>query len=338
MTKPSTDWKEEIPADEEARFTRYAEQLRDLQRAHKRGDVSDRGLHAKGIGFAGELTIASDLPEHARVGPFAKPGHAYRAYVRFSNGSGVRGSDKKQDVRGIAIKLVGVPGKKVIAGMEDATTQDFLAIATPVVPVRNADEFVTMVRAAESPALLPFKVGWALGFGRMIQLVRAFTKKPAVPFTSFATARYFSALPIQLGKYAIHFSLDPKQPAAADAQPPATSDALSDDLVARLKSGSIAYDLRVQFFVDATRTPIEDASVEWRESDSPFVTVATLVLPKQDATSSEGVELRERIESMSFDPWHAVTELKPLGNIMRARNHAYRLSTQERGAAKEPTD
>jgi hypothetical protein len=44
----------------------------------------------------------------------------------------------------------------------------------------------------------------------------------------------------------------------------------------------------------------------------------------------------ERVEGFSFDPWHTQDELRPLGNGMRARNHAYRLGTQERGAAGEP--
>ena len=33
---------------------------------------------------------------------------------------------------------------------------------------------------------------------------------------------------------------------------------------------------------------------------------------------------------------HVLEEHRPLGNMMRARNHAYRLSTQERGASAEP--
>ncbi len=335
-TAPSTDWREEIPADEEERLIRGAETLRDLQRARKRSEKSDRALHAKGIGFSAELTVGADLPEHARIGPFAISGKKYGAYVRFSNGSGKRGSDKRQDVRGMAVKLLGVEGKKLIAGMEDETTQDFLAIATPFTPIRDADEFVTLVRAAETPALLPLKLAWALGLGRTIELVKALTKKPATPFTSFATSRFWSALPIQFGPYAIHFSFVPRAAASADAQAPTTDEGLMDDLVTRLKSGPIAFDLQIQYFVDTQKTPIEDPTVEWKESDSPFITVATLVLGEQDATSAEGIKQSELVEALSFDPWHAVAALRPLGNMMRARNHAYRLSTQERGASKEP--
>jgi hypothetical protein len=41
---------------------------------------------------------------------------------------------------------------------------------------------------------------------------------------------------------------------------------------------------------------------------------------------------------MSFDPWHAVEELRPLGAMMRARAIAYRESVIERQAAPEPDE
>jgi hypothetical protein len=103
-----------------------------------------------------------------------------------------------------------------------------------------------------------------------------------------------------------------------------------------LRQGPVFYDFQVQFFVDETKTPIEDHSVEWKEEDAPFVNLARLSLAKQDPDSPRGGKLAEYVEKLSFDPWHAVTELKPLGNIMRARNVAYRASTQERGVSPEP--
>ena len=57
---------------------------------------------------------------------------------------------------------------------------------------------------------------------------------------------------------------------------------------------------------------------------------------KQDPDSARGKEIEALVESFSFDPWHAVEELRPLGAIMRARSAAYRESTIERKAADEP--
>src|SRR3954469_19039151 len=139
---PATDWKESIPHDEQARFERHAELLREFQRARAAKHPVARGLHGKGqAGLEAELIVLPDLPEHARIGLFARPA-SYRGYVRYSNGNGGRQSDQKPDVRGIALKVVGVEGKKIIPGMESARTQDFLAIAGPSTPFRNADDFV----------------------------------------------------------------------------------------------------------------------------------------------------------------------------------------------------
>jgi hypothetical protein len=334
---PSTDWKESIPADESERFERHAEELRDMQRrAAAQSGRTSRALHAKGnLGVLGEITVLPDLPEHARAGVLASPG-TYRAYVRFSNGGGRHQADKKPDVRGVAVKVVGVPGKKIIPGLEDARTQDFLLIKTPATPFRDADEFVAVVRAADRPLPGLPRLFSEIGVGRSLKLLRKLAAGLGDPVTSLAATRYYSALPIQLGPYAVHYALFPHAKADPAARPGASADYLGEELADRLRGGPVSYDLRVQFYVDAERTPIEDASVEWREEVSPFLTVARLTIPQQDASSPRGRRLSDFVERLSFDPWHATTDLRPLGNMMRARNHAYRLSTQERGAAGEP--
>ena len=167
MKSPATDWAETIPADEPARLERHAEALRAIQRhaAEKSGSKA-RALHAKGqAGVEAELTVPADLPPHAKVGLFATAG-TYRALVRFSNGAGVRQADRRPDVRGVAIKVLGVAGKKLIPGMEDAKTQDFLLIQSAATPFRNADEFVGMILAAQSPALLLPRAIGLFGFAR----------------------------------------------------------------------------------------------------------------------------------------------------------------------------
>jgi hypothetical protein len=316
---PATDWNEQIPDDEVARFERYATMFGEMQ---ARGGNRDRALHAKAnLGVEAELEVLADVAGEAKLGMFAEP-KTYRAFVRFSNGSPRHQPDKSPDVRGIAVKVLGVAGKKLIPGMEDATTQDFLAIRTPVVPMRNADEFVTLVRAARPAALLPFKLIAALGFGRGLKVIKAALAGLKLPTAPLAATAYYSALPIKYGPYAVHFAFVPD---------------LGEALAARLRAGPVIYDLKIQFYQDATRTPIEDASVEWKAEDSPFVTVARLTLPIQDVTSTRGKKVAELVEQFAFDPWHAREDLRPLGNIMRARNYAYRVSTKGRGALPEPT-
>jgi Catalase len=333
---PGTDWKETIPDGEAAQLEAFAEELRALQKKRARGGPAARALHAKGqAGVEAEFEVLADLPEHARVGLFATPGK-HRAYVRFSNGMGIRQSDRRPDVRGIAIKVLGVPGRKIIPGLEDATTQDFLLIGQAATPFRDAAEFVWFVRAAASPALFLPRILVRHGPIGGVRLLRRLLAGIATPVTSVATLRYYSALPIRFGAYAVHYALGPRASEEPGAKPGKTPGYLTEELAARLARGPVAYDFRVQFFVDDARTPIEDASREWKEADAPFVTVARLTLPRQDLGSARGRRIAEYVEKLAFDPWHAPADFHPLGNMMRARNHAYRLSTMERGAAPEP--
>ncbi|MGZ6142701.1 MAG: hypothetical protein ACXWLM_05150 [Myxococcales bacterium] len=327
---PATNWQEKIDPGETERFERYAGQLRELQRKNARGGAPARALHAKGqLGLEARLTVLPDLPEHARVGPFAAPA-TFRAYVRYSNGSGIRQHDAKADVRGIAVKLLGVAGKKLIPGMEDAKTQDFLMIRSPSTPFRTADEFVPFVMAASSPLTALPKLIVRFGFGRTLAVLKKLSAL-GEPMGSLAETRYFTALPLQFGKHAVRCALTPVAPKG----PPLakSADMLADELAQRLRKAPVEYDFQLQFFEDEARTPIEDASVDW---DAPWLTVARLTLPVQEVKSERGLRVAELVEKLSFDPWHALVELKPLGNMMRARNPAYRVSTQERKAAPEP--
>ncbi len=328
----ATAWKETIATGEAERFERLAEDLHALQRRAARGDAA-RALHAKGqAGLDASLTVLPDLPEALRVGIFASPA-TWRAYVRFSNGSPWRRDDRAADVRGLAVKLLGVPGKKLIPGMESATTQDFLLIRTPATPFRSAEEFVGFVKIANGhPALvLPRAIGF-IGFRRTLRLVAGLSKSMGAPVPSLATGRYYSAVPVRWGAAAAKIALEPLAP-RADGPTPAD---LGAELDARLRTGPVSWEFRVQLFVDEVRTPIEDASVEWKSADAPFVTVARLALPRQDMASERGQRLAAFVEKLSFDPWHAPEEFRPLGNMMRARSAAYRVSTQERHAAPEP--
>ncbi|MGE0785719.1 MAG: catalase [Sandaracinaceae bacterium] len=335
---PATDWAETIPEGEAAELEALAEELIAVQRARaaKRGSIS-RALHAKGHGGArATFTVNADLPEHLRQGVFATPGHTYEALVRFSNGSGAHDKDATGDVRGIAIKLLAVEGDKIIPGLEKATTQDFLLIQGQTPPFGTAREFVALVVAASgSPLLLLPRFASRVGWGRAFGVVRALLASINAPFVTFAGKRLFSALPFAYGPYAVKAAILPagEIDSAGRGRGP---DQLADDLAARLADGPLEWDFAVQLFVDEAKTPIEDASHEWKESDAPFHRVARLTVPQQDVRSDEGRALTERIEEMSFDPWHALPAHRPLGNMMRARSAAYRLSTMERKASPEP--
>jgi hypothetical protein len=321
----STDWKETRPAGEDDRFELYGKRMVALQ-VNNNGTL--RALHPKGHGiFEGSFEVYDKLPDHARHGMFAKP-HTYEALVRFSNGAAKVQADKVGDVRGIAVKLLGVTGPKVLG---EATTQDFLAILASATPFRTPDEFVAVVWAVRNRVLaLPRLIG-ALGPIRPFQIVRKVVAGMKGSGGSLATKSFFSALPIQCGPHAVRFSFTPVGAAASALGDGA--DHFSDDLVTRLAAGPLGYEMALQFFVDEATTPIEDASVDW---GSAYVPVGKLTIAKQDARSDRGKRLRERGDHLAFDPWHALVDHKPLGAMMRARKVAYFASESQRGAKAEP--
>jgi hypothetical protein len=327
---PSKDWKEVVAPDEAAVFERLAQDLAGVQaNVARRVGSPQRGLHAKSnVNLRAEFEVLAGLPEHARVGLFSEA-KKYDAVVRFSNGGPAPQSDKKPDVRGLAVKVLGVGGKKLIPGMESAPTQDFLAILTASQPFRTPEDFVWFVVNARKPATLLPKALFRLGPGRTISLLSRLKKGLGAPLTPLHTNRYYSALPIRFGAYAVKYSFAP-----LDADSATAEEDLGAALGKLLETRPLRWELQVQFFTDEQATPLEDSTRDWT---GPWTPVARLTLPQQSVNSDAGKKLSAWAEQLSFDPWHAQEEFRPLGSMMRARNAAYRVSTQARKAAGEPS-
>lgn len=333
----ATDWKEIESPDEAERFERYARILGDLQSKAAGGKPLRRGLHAKQhAGLVARLDVRDDLSPELAQGLFATPG-SYDAYVRLSNGAGRVQSDELPDVRGVGLKILGVDGRKIIPGLEDAKTQDFLFIQTPASPFRGPDEFVTFVKAASgSPALLLPRLGLAFGPFAGVGLVRRVLASLRTSGTSFGEQRFFTAAPVQWGPYAAKLRLAAVDVTSAPAIAKGPT-RFAEDLALRVRTRPLTYELSVQLYIDARSTPIEDASIAWDEATSPFRAVGQLTIAAQDPASEKGKRVAAYVDRLSFDPWHALREHRPLGAVMRARNYAYRVSTAQRGAIDERT-
>jgi hypothetical protein len=66
--------------------------------------------------------------------------------------------------------------------------------------------------------------------------------------------------------------------------------------------------------------PIEDATVEWDETVSPFRKVARVHIPPQEFESPEHMKF---CENLAFNPWRVLPEHKPLGGLNRVRKDLY---------------
>jgi hypothetical protein len=92
-----------------------------------------------------------------------------------------------------------------------------------------------------------------------------------------------------------------------------------------------------EFYVDDTRTPIEDTSISWEPDDAPLVKVAQIRIRRCELNDPDARAVSGAVDRLSFSPWHAMEDHRPLGNVMRARRVAYQASSALRGHSPEPT-
>jgi catalase len=72
--------------------------------------------------------VDADLKPELRHGIFV-PGREYVAWIRFSNGNSEKHHRIVPDARGMAIKLIGVPGNKLLG--DEKNTHDIILISNP---------------------------------------------------------------------------------------------------------------------------------------------------------------------------------------------------------------
>jgi hypothetical protein len=103
------------------------------------------------------FTVNHDLPPELAQGLFV-PGRTYQAVIRFSNGDpDPMRPDVKPDARGMAIKLLNVPGDKILPDERDAQTHDFIMINHPVFFLDNPARYLDLQKlqlAAANPGTL----------------------------------------------------------------------------------------------------------------------------------------------------------------------------------------
>lgn len=324
----SKAWKENVAPDEAERFAEYGRQMVAIQKRKSAKYGAGRALHRKQLTAArGTLQVLGDLPEFARHGLFAAAG-THEVWVRLSNGGMDRAPDAMPDIRGLAFKVFGVLGESAL-GNGPAQSQDFTLINQPAFGFTGSAEFIDFVVAASqgNGALLKYllkRYGLLGGPARLMRMLKTVGR----PFKGFTVETLFSAVPIACGPYAVRVRLVPDS-----ANGPAAADAKQDwgrDFANALRARPLVWELQLQPFVSEGATPIEDASVDW---PSPYTTVARLTLPQQDVDSKEGQALLAQAEAGVFDPWQALAEHRPLGDVQRARKVVYFESQKARGAA-----
>ena len=296
-----------------------------------------RGQHAKAHGSVrAEFTVAADLPAELRHGLFAEP-RTYRAWVRFSSsapGPRLR-SDRKRDAHGMAIKVLGVEGPKVLEAERDATTQDFVLVNSRAFFCRNPQEYVELAARADEGRLLRFFLGWNPARWRVRLLVNLLVATQQTVHNPLRI-RYWSQTPSALGPSVVKYSATPRG-GVPDRKPGARGDDYLEEAIReQLAGGDAVFDFMVQLQGDPERMPVDDPTVRWSERASPFRTVATIRIPSQDFASDAQ---KAFVENLSFTPWHSLPAHRPLGGINRVRRAVYEeISTLRRRANGAPPE
>jgi Catalase len=142
-----------------------------------------------------EFRVEDDLPQYLAQGVFT-PGRTYPAYIRFSNGDpDPNRDDAKGDARGMAIKLLEVPGEKILPDERDAQTQDFIMINHPVFFIDDPAHYLGLIQRSGSSN--PFAlIGqlFALGLKGALIAKAVTSSKIASPLET----RYWSIVPYRL--------------------------------------------------------------------------------------------------------------------------------------------
>lgn len=304
------------PNEENAIKEIESEILTTLKKQYQTGLVK-RDVHTKHHGCVkATFKVNSNLAPEYKVGIFAE-GKEYKSWIRFSNGNGdANNPDTKGDVRGMAIKLMGVAGKKLLESQANEQTQDFVMMNNNRFFIKNLSDYVGFNKAVSKGGL---GIAWFLATHPKTGYIVAgiFNKKVDSPLNT----EFFSATPYKLGENAIKFKVQPcsSQPLNMPENP--SKDYLREAMNKKLSSSDACFDFMVQTRKGSLdKMSIEDSTIAWDEKVSPYISVAKITIPKQTFDSKEQMDF---CENLSFTPWHSLEEHKPLGSANRTRKAVY---------------
>ncbi len=306
---------------------------RESQTVANRDGKTVRASHAKSTGLMkGELRVLDGLASELAQGLFARPG-TYPVVVRLAQGPGEVLSDSVSTHRGMAIKVFGVDGPK-LGGHEGNDTQDFVLATGPAFPQSSAATFLVAIKGLEKGTPLPEAAKQAMSTAsRATNAVMHAFGGDSATFGFFGHTKrspladaYFSQAALRYGDYVAKIGVFPVSPdlvAMIDqtVDTGADHDAFRTAVVTHMQKHGAEFELRVQLCTGLETMPLEDASVVWSENESPYVAVARLVLPAQDAYSPARQAYFDDV--LSFQPAHTLAAHRPLGSLMRARLATY---------------
>ena len=301
-----------------------------------------RSVHAKSHGLIeAELTIP-ELPQPLAQGLFAAAA-TYQVVMRFSTNPGDILDDSISAPRGLAIKILGVEGKR-LPGSEGDTTQDFILVDAPAFGAAHAKDFLanlkllarTTDRAEGAKKLLSAVLRGTEAALETVGLKSAtITQLGGHPANHPLGEVYYTQSPFRFGDYIGKFSIAPVSPNLTDlhgdhvniaARPDALREVINETMI---EQGG-EWELRVQLCTDLDTMPIEDSSRQWDEKASPYHAIGLLRAAPQQSWTVDRARVVD--DELAFSPWHGLAAHQPLGSINRVRRSAYDMSAEFRGS------
>ena len=282
--------------------------------------LAKRDVHAKAHGCVkGSLKISDSIPADFAHGIFQKSG-TFEAWMRFSNAGFSSGTadDRLPDARGIALKVLDVGDvHSPLVKTDDKSggtgnALDFLFANAPFYTADNIQEYNTQL---ENPGILAKS-----RVGLLAKIVFH-------PVFDPLTETYFSVAAFRLGESAVKYRVAPCKGQKSALQLLPGRNYMRDAMVQHLSEGDGCFDFQAQMYVNPETTPVERGTVVWKEKDAPFVTLATLAVPKQNFLEDQQ---KKFCENISYQPWRIPKEMRPLGNLNRARWFVYQATSQYR--------
>jgi catalase len=282
------------------------------ENTYKYSGHARRSLHAKSHGIVlGTLSVLENLPPTLAQGLFSKP-EDYKAVMRFSTLPGMILKDSVSMPRGVALKIQRVRGDRLPDS--PGNEQDFLLVNAPTFGARTVKEFNEFI-------------------GSVVAKLSDESKGLAVADNEILGETFYSQTPFLFGQHICKFALVPVS-AALKARTnkhidvSGKANALLDSVVEYFAKESGDWELKVQLNTSLQSMPIEDSTVSWPQDKSPYITVARLSVPVQNAWSPTNIATVD--EGMSFNPWNGLAAHRPLGSINRARKPTYATSVSFR--------
>lgn len=279
------------------------------KKGHKKGQTARRALHPKSHGtYEATFTVRRNLPPELRVGLFAKPA-SYDALVRFSNGGlGPDSPDWLPNVRGAAVKLLGVPGAKLLPGEESSTELDFVMGNDETFFVPTIEDMLNLVKGDMKEIARNNPRVFGLMAGAMLKVV----KNPL-------HIDYFSQVAYSFGpNRACKFALQANERTPWYVVPNLLDrHFLRHNAVDLLMKRQVTCTFAIQLQQTSPQLdPIEDGSVLWT---GDYVPVADLTFHMVDHMVEESAG-----EALAYNPWRTLVDLQPLGWAGRTRRPVYK--------------